>query len=135
MKKVTYLLALVFALTLMSFSCTEKEDDPLTSGELYPAYVGVWECDSTNPARIGDKLAYQWDITINDVNATLYSVDINVIPNDIISTTNYLWTVSGNELMFNNETNTNPINFMVVSAPTEYNMVLKRDNVIYYLSK
>ena len=40
----------MFATVLISTSCC-KEDDPFnedpTSGELYPAYVGVWENEST----------------------------------------------------------------------------------------
>ena len=79
MKKVTYFMILMFALVTVFTSCEKSDDDPLTpivktSGELYPAYVGVWQNDSTYSNGEFDDYTAQYGFEFENVKAYLFSV-------------------------------------------------------------
>jgi hypothetical protein len=115
MKKVTYLVVLMFSLVLMSTSCC-KEDDPInddpTSGELYPAFVGTWVCDNVlDENGVLDTGLPKYNITITNETASWgYSIPMR----EYVS-----WEIqSGNKLFLDGDGNYENETFQIVKNPT-----------------
>ena len=120
----------MFATVLISTSCC-KEDDPFnedpTSGELYPAYVGVWENDSTTVDGVRDYDVFQYGFIFEDVNASTVT---NGVPRTYPS-----WSINGNTLKLSGSADYNDETFTITSPPSGNKMILGQSNRLYYLSK
>lgn len=107
MKKLKYLLALFFALTLMSFSCSKNDDDPIvpqTLEEKYPDWKNLrWVSTDGVTAQMNPDIYPRLEISISgdegEITHTINSVD-------------YFWdsfstmTISGNTVNFGSPANT-----------------------------
>jgi len=143
MKKFIYLSMLFTAFALMSVSCTKPTDDtPVvkTSGELYPAYVGKWNNDSTingdGSALSPGSTVRQYEFEFQDVKAIISAK--NYAP-DIMHYNS--WSISGNTLTFSKGIEiVGDQNFIIVSPPTNNKMILQFTDYLgntykYFLNK
>lgn len=135
MKKVTYLLALVFALTLMSFSCTKEEDEPVVPPTEHPtAYITNWRNDFTELNGVENGTVQQYSFNLTNTVA-IVSGNPGTVDNEFDS-----WKVSGTTL-----TLIDPVNELgtwtltVTYEPNGGEMILQRvvgdDTYTYHLSK
>jgi len=121
MKKVTYLLALVFALSLMSFSCSKDEDDP--NPPAVSPYVGNWINDSTTIDGVITTTVREFQFNITETTATITTVNSS----DDVNWNYTSWSASNNQLVFTDATGTHSKQtFNIVSAPVNDLMVVSK---------
>jgi hypothetical protein len=137
MKKLAYLLVLMFSLVLVT-SCEKDETiDPVTeqtSGEKYPEYVGYWQNDLTTfdgKPYGGD---FQFEFDIHDVKAEERR---KTMPEFIIY--NDTWRIEDNNLIFWS-VDFGTSSWIIESAPKNGKLILKVVDytgvtALYYLSK
>jgi len=87
---------MMFLLVLMSSSC--KKEEPLTSGELYPSYLGKWMNDSTYKNGFNNTINPQLNFEFQDIKALITA------KNDSAMHEEFNWYISGSIILKNVKT-------------------------------
>lgn len=88
MKKLKYLLPLFFALTLMSFSCSKDDDDPIVPDFTAQDLLGNWNFVSLD--FNGTVYDTHDELTALNVNYDLVALDFNFTASEVTYTTDYV---------------------------------------------
>jgi len=134
MKKLTYLLVLMFSLVLVT-SCEKDETTEQTSGEKYPEYMGYWQNDKTTVGGEIWKSWSQWEFDIHDIKAERYDKVGNEL-NSIYDS----WKIDGDVISFYRD-GYGDKKYTIQSAPINNIMILRGfvtmngKPMIFYLSK
>ena len=132
MKNVIYF---ILAITLLSVSCSKKDDGNVTPviktpGQLHPEYLGKWHCDSVYVNGKLDYFVYGNNYEFQDSKC--------IQTNDHVASAHNVydnWEISGNTITLTITDNTLPYTMTIVSPPVNNKMVLLDFGYTEYLSK
>jgi hypothetical protein len=130
------LIYFILAITLLSVSCTKKDDGNVTpvtktSGQLHPEYLGKWHCDSTFKDGALD--------LFDDVSRNYEFQDTKcIITDDQNPSMNAIfpkWELSGNTITLSDPDVMYTTVLTIVSPPANNKLVLIDNGFTEYLTK